>query len=187
MVRKTAHRSLRLETWGDDLVAVTVADRETDVAVVRKLAPAAGQIALQILVDQNRGRMIVLSSAGARLAEVQADTGRPRTSDGVQLINRQGDLKLDSLRVYRWDGASPRDGDQNKEHVVQQDGTVTVGSIKSYDAVARQFVIDVDGNERRVDAASVTELGFATQPAAPSGNVCAMHETCAQCMPLVCA
>ena len=51
--------------------------------------------------------MMVLSPFGEKLADLRVATGKPQVYGGLQLTNKSGDIRLERLRVGRWNGEAP--------------------------------------------------------------------------------
>ncbi len=79
----------------------------------RRLDPARrpdgpGRIHLHLFLDQELGLLLVFSEAGEPLADLKLGGKSGPGLPGVRLSNIRGDLRLDRLRVGRWNGEPPR-------------------------------------------------------------------------------
>ncbi len=158
---KTALRAFHFEVWENQLVAVRETEREADVAALLEIKPGAGRVSLQVFLDLQRGRMLVFSSSGQQLGDLTVATGKPQSFGGVQIINKHGDLKLESLRIGRWNGEPPRILEADKSRILGTDGTITYGQLKRYDAGQHQFVVEVAAAELRVDEDRIQDVFLA--------------------------
>ncbi len=164
--------AFRIETWGDQLVVTREGEKQADLAVLQKIREGAGQMRLLALFDQPRGRLLVYSSAGEKLADftvpegkssappkmtkarpgllLRAPTNKPEIPGGVQLINRKGDIKLQRLSISRWSGIAPLPAVAGQASIHQTDGTVRSAQVRGFDAATRELVISKDGGEERL-------------------------------------
>lgn len=179
----------RLETWDDQLVVTRESDAQADFALLQKIEPGEGTVALSVLFDEVRGRLIVYSSTGQQLADftVPPDTKPPRPLPRVQfalpvaipgappepalptallLTNRRGKLTLQHLAIHRWSGVAPQSTAVGEAAVHLSEGENPSGEIRAFDAATRQLVIAKDGKEQRIDERLLQGvfLGKGTEP-----------------------
>ena len=155
---KSVLRAFRFEVWDNKLVAWRETEREADVSALAKIESGPGHVHLQALVDQDNGRMLVFSAAGEQLADLKVTTGKPQSFGGVQLTNKSGDIRLERLRISRWNGEAPRAVELDKARIHGPDGAATYGQLESYDATARQFVFNTDAGTQRLDENQVHDV-----------------------------
>jgi hypothetical protein len=98
---ESVKQAFRLEALGSNLILMRELRNKADVALVQAIPPAAGRIRLQVLLDQEDGRCLVLSEQGGKLAEPTVPSGDSRTLPGLRIINRSGDLHLQQVRIAR--------------------------------------------------------------------------------------
>ena len=158
---KTVARAFRFEVWDDELVALRETEREADIAPLRKIKSGAGRISLQVFLDQPTGRLLVFTSNGEQLADLTVATARPQSLGSLQITNRHGDLRLESLRIGRWNGEPPRIVAGDKARILRMDGTIVYGQLNSYDAAQRQFVVDVAASRSKVAENQIQDVIFA--------------------------
>ena len=147
-------------------------EREADVAALAKIEPGQGQIRLQALVDQEQGRMIVLSGAGEQLADLKVSTAKPQTYGGVQLTNKSGDVRLERLRIGRWNGEIPKSVAADRARVHRTDGTIIYGQLTAYDREQRQLRVRTDDGEQVIDEQLVQDVFFSQDAASEPRAVC---------------
>src|SRR5439155_26981098 len=99
-----ARQAFQFEVWDGELVVVGESNRDADVALVQPVGKGEGHVRFQVYLDQKQGRLILLSPSGKILAAVRIKTKIPARHTGVRLTNRTGDVRLEHLRVRRWDG-----------------------------------------------------------------------------------
>jgi thiol-disulfide isomerase/thioredoxin len=162
---KSLRRSFRVEGWLPQVMAVREADRSADLAEIAPLKPGPGRLSLRIYIDQPEGRMFVFSESGKLLAELKCKDSTPRISGGVRLLNQQGDVRLERLRISSWNGRAPQDLSIAKAHVNKLDGSTIDGEINEFDAARKQFVVRTESSEVRLDANQIDSAVFA-----PSGQ-----------------
>jgi peroxiredoxin len=166
----SSKRAFRFEAWGGDLVVQRELEHEADLAVVQELGPGPGRAHLNIYLDQEKGRIIVFSPAGAKLAELRVANPIPAVLPGIYLANTRGDIRLEWLRIGRWNGELPREVKLDQARIHLADGSIAYGNVSKFDPVARQFVVKSESGETRIDqakAASVFLSAPAEEPARP--------------------
>jgi thiol-disulfide isomerase/thioredoxin len=165
-------RAFRIEVWGDDLVAYREGDRAADVAAIRKVGDGPGRVQLQVDLDQPSGRMIVSTPGGKALADLLVPLDMPFARTHLRLVNLHGDVRLESLRVGRWDGDPPRDARGDAARIHRGDGTIVYGKLLRYDDASKEYIVREEGkdSESRVAADKVSRV-FLSPPAeeAPRG------------------
>ena len=157
--------AFRFEVWGNDLVAHREAEREADVAPIREVGDGPGRIQVQAYLDQERGRLLVFTPGGKRLADLQVASEKPTALPGIRVVNNKGDVRLEWLRVGRWDGEAPRDVQAEKARIHRADGSIVYGQVVKYEPASKEFVVREEGEgESRlgVDAVASVFLSPAT-------------------------
>ena len=172
---KSVLRAFRLDVWDNKIVAWRETEREADVTALARIEPGAGRIHLQILVDQENGRMLVLSPFGEKLADLRVATGKPQVFGGLQLTNKSGDIRLERLRIGRWNGEAPHAITAEKSRLHLTDSSIVYGQVLSFDAAQKQFAVHTDEGDRTIPEAEVQDivLSVAAEPAARS--ISAIH------------
>jgi len=168
-------QGFRFEVWNDDLLVIRESPDEADVAMLIKIVPGAGRVRLQAYLDQPNNRMIVQGSDGKPLGELRLSHGSELSFPGVRLVNKRGDVRLERLRISRWDGAAPPAVHAEEARLHHADGWIQYGEVQSFDAASREFVILVNGQARRVPADKATSVVFAP---AETGAVSSMRALC---------
>ena len=105
----TVKRAFRFEAWGGDLVVQRELEQEADLAVVQEVKTGPGRTHLQAYLDQQEGRILVFSPSGAQLADLKVVGNKPAAQPGLYLANIRGDVRLEWLRIGRWNGEIPRE------------------------------------------------------------------------------
>jgi thiol-disulfide isomerase/thioredoxin len=138
---ETASRGFHFEVWDKDLVAVAESARDADVASLQKVEAGPGRVRIQAYLDQNQGRLVLLSSTGKILATLNTHPKKPQVFPGVRLTNGRGDVRLESIRVARWNGQLPKEARENQPRFHRTDGTIVYGQLTAYDGKRKQFTI----------------------------------------------
>jgi thiol-disulfide isomerase/thioredoxin len=172
---KSVLRAFRFEVWDNKLVAWRETEREADVTALAKIESGPGHVHLQALVDQEHGRMLVFSSAGEQLADLKVTTGKPQAFGGVQLTNKSGDIRLERLRISRWNGEAPRAVEMDKARIHNADGAATYGQLDAYDAPTRQFVFKTDAGIQRLNEGEVHDVFLSEAAGTPDRALRAVH------------
>ena len=175
--------AFRLATWDDQLVVTRESDTQADVAVVQKIAPGAGMVALSVMFDESQGRLIVSTLAGEQVADftVPLDKNPPkpvnkrqgivRQVPGAQpqpepppsallLTNLRGKLTLQHLTIRRWSGIAPKPALATEATIELKEGKNQSAEIRAFDAGTRQLVIVKDGKEQRIDEVQLQDVRF---------------------------
>ncbi|HZW33501.1 MAG TPA: TlpA disulfide reductase family protein [Isosphaeraceae bacterium] len=146
----TIKRAFRFEAWGGDLVVQRELEQEADLAVVQEVAPGPGRTHLQVYLDQELGRILVFSPGGKQLADLKVAGTRPVARPGLYLSNIRGDLRLEWLRIGRWNGEVPREVRTDQARIHRADGSILYGHLIRYDSAAKEFVLRTETGESRV-------------------------------------
>ena len=161
---KTALRAYKFEIWNKLVVVQRETEKEADVERLQAVDEKAGRIHLQAFLDQTAGKILVYSSSGEPLANLTVLTNKPQVFGGIQLINRSGDVRLESLRIGRWNGELPRKAELDKSRIHGSDGTIEYGSLMSYDAETHEFVVGDETNSKRIAEDLVHDVFLSQAP-----------------------
>ncbi len=159
----TSKRAFRFEAWGGDLVVQRELEHEADLAVVQELAPGAGRAHLHVYLDQEKGRILVFSQAGKRLADLKVANPVPTVFTGLSLANVRGDLRLEGLRIGRWSGELPREVKNDQARIHRAEGSIEYGNVTKYDPATKEFIVRGESGESRI-AQDKTASVFLSQP-----------------------
>ncbi len=163
----TIQRAFRFEVWDTDLVVHRETESEADVVSVQEIKPGAGRAHLITYLDRQTGRLLVLSSAGVQLADLKISPRKAQEFTGLWLKNKRGDIRLDRLRISRWNGAAPREVEVNKSRLHRIDGSIVYGRLAAFDSTAGQFTMRDGETETRVAADRIASV-FLSPPPDPS-------------------
>lgn len=182
--------AFRLETWGEELVITREADSQAEVAILQKISKGAGTLALSVLFDESKGRVLAYSAAGEQLADftvppdknpvkvrsnprnVPLDTKpKEETPTGLLLTNRGGTLKLQRLVIRRWSGIAAPAATVGLASIVRSEGKTESGEVRSFDAQARQLIIFANGKEARIDEKLLQDVVLRQRDEAPARSV----------------
>jgi peroxiredoxin len=121
-------RTLRLETWDDDLV-LTTGDQ---FQVLRKIGDQERDVTLRLLWDGEAQKCWVYTLAGELLCAWPLPHPLPNKIPGFIIVENRGlDLSLDFLRVRAWNGDLPARVDPLQPRVEMADGRTLVGQVSS--------------------------------------------------------
>ena len=172
---RTAQQAFRFEVWENELVLQRETQREADVVGLQKIAAGGGHVHLLAFLDQIRGRMLVFSSSGQQLADMTIATPKSDTFGGLQITNRNGDIRLESLRIGRWNGEPPHSVEATGARIHQIDGTVVYGQETSFDPQRRQFVVKDAATEKRIDESQIQDVYLAQGEEVARPSIRALH------------
>jgi thiol-disulfide isomerase/thioredoxin len=139
----------RLDVWDGVLVLVREDEKQADVAVLREIPEGPGRLQVQVYLDQ-KGRVLVYSPTGELLADLDVPASEPRSIGRLHLKNKSGDLRLERLRVSKWNGEPPQPVQAERARVHRIDGAVVYGALKTYDPATRSFLVEADGKTKRI-------------------------------------
>ncbi len=174
---KSALRAFRFEVWENELVVQRETEREADLTSLQPAQSGPGRVHLQAFLDQPKGRLLVFSSGGMKLADLTVTTAKPQTLGGLQLTNKSGDVRLERLSIGRWNGEAPRILDANKSRLHTTDGAITYGQLQSYDATKQEFVFETNGIEERFAEARVQDVFFSFENNVAPRSLRAVHHS----------
>jgi hypothetical protein len=169
-------RAFRFEVREKDLVVYRETDTDSDNDSVGTLGSGPGRAHLKAYLDQEHGRILVFSANGESLADLKiADRNSPPLT-GVRLENKHGDVRLERIRVTRWNGKAPSEARADRSSIHLANGSTTVGSVVKYDAPSKTFVVRDGENETRVPEDQVTSVLLSPPGFAPARAVRAVFQ-----------
>ncbi len=139
----TVKRAFRFEAWGGDLVVQRELEQEADLAVVQEVTAGPGRTHLQAYLDQEAGRILVFSPGGKQLADLKVAGTKPVALSGIYLANIRGDVRLEWLRIGRWNGEVPREARTDQARVHRVDGSIAYGQVTGYQPDKKEFVVKI--------------------------------------------
>ena len=154
----TVKRAFRFEAWGGDLVVQRELEQEADLAVVQEVAPGAGRTHLQAYLDQEKGRILVFSPGGKQLADLKVAGAKPAVLPGVYLANIRGDVRLEWLRIGRWNGEIPREAHNDQTRIHRADGSIIYGQLAGYQAASKELIFKSEKGESRIPEGQVASV-----------------------------
>jgi hypothetical protein len=154
----TIKRAFRFEAWGGDLTVQRELATEADLAVVQEIAPGPGSTHLLAYLDQEKGRLLVFSPGGKRLADLRISDARQAVSPCLYLANVRGDVRLEFLRIGRWNGEVPREVDADQARIHRGDGSIIHGELTRLHAASKEFLLNTEKGESRVPENQVSSV-----------------------------
>ena len=151
-------QSFRFEVWDGQLVIVGESSQDADLAVVQQVGTGPGQVRVLLHLDQIERRLTLMSRTGKPLSTLSIAGKKMPPQRGVRLVNVNGDVRLEYLRVVRWNGPPPRDVRDDQPRVSQSDGSIVYGRLAAYDAKTKQFTIRDGDKEIFVPHDAVAEI-----------------------------
>jgi peroxiredoxin len=154
----TIKRAFRFEAWGGDLVIQRELEAEADLAVVQDVAAGPGRTHLQAYLDQQEGRILVFSPGGRQLAHLKVVGTRPSVLPGLYLANIRGDVRLEWLRVGRWNGDVPREARAGQSRIHRADGSIVYGQVNAYLPASKEFVLQSASGDSRIPSDQIGSI-----------------------------
>jgi hypothetical protein len=153
----------RLEMTAGDLLAVREGRKAGKFDLVGSIPSGAGGLHLRVFIDQQAGRMAVVlpgrESAGKPVFDETLAPEKPGSRTGFGILLRDGDLRIDGLRITPWTDPEPR--------------TATSGGLggpeallESFDKSRDAFTFRGPGGPRQVAAGDVPMIEFSAVEAA---------------------
>ena len=170
---KQSSAAFRFEVWERDLIIQRETEQEADVASVGEIGQGTGRIHLIAYLDQEKGRILVFSPDGKPLADVKVAGGPTQVLGGLSLANKRGDLRLERMRISRWNGEPPRQVEGERARIHRHDGSIVYGQVSRFAAESRSFVISDGKNESRIPEDQVGGV-FLSRPAEVRNRTLAM-------------
>ncbi len=172
----TVKRAFRFEAWGGDLVVQRELEQEADLAVVQEVTAGPGRTHLQAYLDQKEGRILVFSPAGKQMADLKVAGNKPAALPGLYLANIRGDVRLEWLRIGRWNGEIPREASTNQARVHRADGSIAYGQLTGYSPASKEFTIKTDKGETRIGASQASSVFLSLPKDEPSRMIRVVYQ-----------
>jgi thiol-disulfide isomerase/thioredoxin len=165
-------QAFRFEVWNGQLVVVGESKQDADLAIVQPVGAGPGQVRVMVHLDQLERRLTLLSRTGKPLATMSIDGKPPPLQRGVRLVNLNGDVRLEYLRVSRWNGPAPREVRDDQPRISRMDGSIVYGRLTAYNAKSKQFSVRDGERETLVSSDTIAEIYPAppNEKTAPTGN-----------------
>ena len=155
---KSVPRAYRFEVWDSDLVIQRETDAEADLASLQEVKSGAGRVNLQMYLDQVQGRAVIFSASGKQLASLHVPDPKAKPLTGIRLLNKRGDVRLERLRIGRWNGEVPQEVEADKSRIHRPDGSIAYGQVQGFDEKSKEFILKSDSGDARIGAADVQSV-----------------------------
>jgi len=192
----TIEQAFHLDVWNDDLVLARENPRDADVALLQHLVSGKGGLHVRIYLDQQSGGCLVYSQEGERIADLTIPPAKDAPADavgrfgkkqvavarkqgpltGLRLLNKRGDLRIERLRIGRWNGEPPQNVTPGKSRVHLTDSSVVYGEIIGFDAVQKEFAIRDGEALSKLAADRVATMFLKSTPNAEPAQVRVIHQ-----------
>jgi thiol-disulfide isomerase/thioredoxin len=160
--KPSVERAFRIEAWDSDLIIVRETPTSGNIALLKTLTATPGHIHLQLFLDQEAGRCLVYSDRGEPLADLTVAEEMPKVRPEIRLTNKAGgDLRLELLRIGRWNGDVPAKVEPEKSRLHLVDGSIVYGRVSAFDATAKEFVVRGETGESRIPQGTVAAIALA--------------------------
>ena len=195
--RETSEHAPRFEVWDRDLVFLCETEEGADLASVQAITAGEGRCHFLVCLDQQRNQATVFSADGRRLADVKTGFRRsptrktggllpvlqqalvaptstkaePSAKPGIRLTNHRGSLRVEQLRIMRWDGQPPRDVPPDQSRLHRADGSSVSGAVQGFDARASEFLIAENDRVTRIRADDVGSIELSAPGKVPPRDI----------------
>ncbi len=163
--KSATENALRLEVWGEQVVAVWEVGKIADVAVVGTVDEMNEHLRMTIELDKVWKTAVVASQQGKTLATLKLNTKDSLwLGEGILLQNIAGNVQLDSLQVSSLDERDKTNSGQTKQpakdsfHMTNQE--ILTGqwtAIRDGD-----WILTDEETEREIDPNDINRIDFAT-------------------------
>ena len=92
----------------------------------------------------------MFSPGGKQLADLKVVGTKPTVLTGLYLANIRGDVRLEWLRIGRWNGEIPREVRADQRAIRRADGSILYGQLTALDSSSKEFVFKTEKGESRV-------------------------------------
>ena len=169
---ETVQHAFRFAVWDNDLVAIGESMRDADVASVQQVSAGPGRVRVQAYLDQELQSMRLFSRSGEPLAKLKVNAKKPKVYSGLRLTNKKGGVRLERLRISRWNGVELQAVQIDKARLHRTDGSVIYGHLAAYDPESKRFTVRDGQNETQVESAKIADVFLAPLPDAnnPDAN-----------------
>jgi thiol-disulfide isomerase/thioredoxin len=122
-----------MEVWEDKLALVRQVPSDVDATFLEPLeSKSPSHVKLTVYLDQRAGRAVVYSESGKLLADMTVKSDKPEILPCLLLANYGRELRLDQLVVQPWKDQLPVDRNGIQRCVVDTEGKVMPGTIRSW-------------------------------------------------------
>ena len=173
---KSIQRAFRFEVWERDLIVQRETEQEADVASVGEISQGAGRMHLIAYLDQEKGRILVFTADGKPLADLKVAAGQPQVLGGLSLTNKRGDVRLERLRIARWNGEPPQQVERGRSRIHRVDGSIVYGQVSRFDAAAKAFVITEAKGESRIPEDQIAGVYLSLPGEAKGRSLAAVYQ-----------
>lgn len=161
-------QSFCFEVWNaGDLVAVAESETDAAVASLQKISKGPGSTRIVAYLDQQKQLMLLYSRFGRLLARLQVHSAKPQLRSGLLLQNKHGDLRLETLRISRWNGIAPKAVQDQQSAVRRNDGSLVRGRITKYDSESDAFTVQEDQTEVEVSTSEISDVIVTSESVEP--------------------
>jgi thiol-disulfide isomerase/thioredoxin len=142
------YQSVRVETWGNELVVVSDEDFEP----VMTLPATTRTLSLRLFWNRAERELALFSTEGKMLAKIRG-TEAPSMKTGLYLRNKGLSLTVSKLRISNWNGAPPREVRSGEARIHLVDGTIRYGAVQQLSDDASEMLILEEGQDEPVRVA----------------------------------
>ncbi len=160
-------RAFKFEAWGSDFIITRELEKTADLNVVAEIARGPGRVHLLAYLNQASGQIVVFSADGKRLSNLVIAEGQMPALSELFLENQHGDIRLDSLRIARWNGKIPAEVRTSEPRIHRVGGSIVYGQVTGFDPGSKEFRVMTETGELKVPANQVTTAFFPGPDVAP--------------------
>ncbi|MCA9046294.1 MAG: hypothetical protein KDA69_18360, partial [Planctomycetaceae bacterium] len=146
----------RLEMW-DQLLGVLREHKDiADVDRVAMILPSVKRVHLIAYLDQLEGSIQIFTADGSPAGKISVPPVEgTKPGRGIRIVNRHGTIRLERLRIARWNGQLPTSIPKGEIAYHLADGTTQLGIPQGFDADTREYMFKVGDDVKRSSEADV--------------------------------
>lgn len=130
----------RLEIWNRNVVLVRETPQDADLVRLLELSENHPQLELSILLDQERGRILVRDLHGKQLGSIHLPMENFSVRPAIQISNHGPSLSVERLEVRKWDGFSLITTERSNQ-ILLNDGSSMTGEVMRLSQDQTSFIV----------------------------------------------
>jgi thiol-disulfide isomerase/thioredoxin len=134
------YQSVRVETWGNELVVVS----DEDFDPVMTLDATTRNLDLRLFWNRLERELTLFSIKGKFLAKIKGSED-PSQKAGIYIRNKGLSLTVSKIRINNWNGDPPREVRSGEARIHLVDGTIRYGSVRELSEDKTYLIVDEEG------------------------------------------
>ena len=174
-------QAYRFEVWDNELVVCCELGAKRTSKRSKRFRTERGEFICWHTSTRRRERCWCSLRVVTRLAQIGVLTTRKKqVYSGLGLTNKQGDVRLERLRISRWNGVLPPEAQTNKSRLHRTDGSIVYGELVGFDASTKQFTVREWEEETKVAADQIASVFLSPARRYRLEAIRAVYQDCTQ-------